>query len=166
MVCFFAFQCRACLRASQGQWVTDSLHVCGRLRLELQGQAAEGRAGDLSLRIELISLGLPQAPLSLLFLCTPSYFEGEEHFSHCLHAHTSADAVSLCLRSLYGAFTRGHVCRYNQDSLDIFGKKQSLKMFLAVLWTWQKYKSSCTSPSSTFNSVKHKSRVLFPIYSL
>lgn len=94
---FFAFQRGACMLASQGQWVTDSLPVWGRLRRELQGQAVEGRAGDLSLRIELISRGLPQAPLSLLFLCTPSYFEGEEHFSHCLHAHTLADAVSPCL---------------------------------------------------------------------
>lgn len=36
--------------------MTDSLPVCGGLQRELQGQAVEGRAGDLSLRIELISL--------------------------------------------------------------------------------------------------------------
>lgn len=45
-----------CVCTPQGQWVTDSLLVCGPLQWKLQGQAVEGRAGDLSLRIELISL--------------------------------------------------------------------------------------------------------------
>lgn len=46
--------------------MTDSFLVCGPLLRKLQGQAVEGRTGDLSPRIELISLPHPQAspPLS------------------------------------------------------------------------------------------------------
>lgn len=71
--------------------MTDSLPVCVQLRCKLQGQASEGGAGDLSLRIELISL-VSSRPLLLFFLCLLSYVEGEEHFSHIL-----ADAVHCLL---------------------------------------------------------------------
>lgn len=73
IVCFIiaaakiCFCIPVCVCVSQGQWVTDSLPVCGQLQRELQGQAVEGRAGDLSLRIELISL-VSCRPL----LCLPS----------------------------------------------------------------------------------------------
>lgn len=79
--------------ASQGQCVTDLLPVC-----ELQGQAEEGRTSDLSLRIELISaVCFPQAtrPSSSSTSSSHrllSYFEGQLHFSMCLHASNSADA--------------------------------------------------------------------------
>lgn len=55
---------RAC--APQGRRVTDSFLVRGPSQRELQGRAAEGRAGNLSLRIELISPHLqPASPPSL-----------------------------------------------------------------------------------------------------
>lgn len=87
---------------SQGQWVTDLLPVCGRLQCELQGQAVEGRRDDLSFRIELSLVS--RRPLVPPSLCTLSYFEGEEHFSHCLHAHILAD---LC--RLWRVLTQGYI---------------------------------------------------------
>lgn len=51
-------------RAPQGCRVTDSLLVRGPSQRELQGQAAEGRAGNLSLRIELTPAPPPSASLS------------------------------------------------------------------------------------------------------
>lgn len=55
-----------CVRLRDSGWQTHS--VCGRLQCELQGQAVEGRAGDLSLRIELISLVSRRPLLPLLSL--------------------------------------------------------------------------------------------------
>lgn len=75
--------------APQGQWVTDSALVCGPLQCKLQGQAVEGGAGDLSLRIELIPLVSHRL---LLPLPSPhSAFEGEDHFSQ--HASLLGDCV-------------------------------------------------------------------------
>lgn len=64
----------ACVRAHvpQGRRLTDSFLVCGPSRRELQGRAAEGRAGDLSLRIELISLHPPPPNIAQPLPCCPT----------------------------------------------------------------------------------------------
>lgn len=86
-ICFL--HSSVCARASGT--VGDRLApcVCGPLQCKLQGQAVEGIAGDLSLRIELISL-VSHRPLPS---CILLYFEGEDHFSLCLHASVLGDGV-------------------------------------------------------------------------
>lgn len=68
----FALGTRA--RAPQGRRVTDSLLVRRPSQRELQGRAAEGRAGNLSLRIELIPP--PTASLSSISVRCPSEGDG------------------------------------------------------------------------------------------
>lgn len=84
-------QSGVCVHASQGQWVTDFLSACGRLQCELQGQAVEGRAGDLSLRIELIP-SVSSRPLSSVSArCL--ILKVKSIFSQRLHAFILADAA-------------------------------------------------------------------------
>lgn len=72
--------------AFQGQWVTD--YVCGRLQRELQGQAVEGSAGDLSLRIELIS------PIS----CRPLV---RLALTRCLVLKVKCISLAVCIRTVH-----------------------------------------------------------------
>lgn len=111
-----------CLRDSG--WQAHSLW-------ELQGQAVEGRAGDLSLRIEL-PLTPPNTPqpssLFLFFSCMQSYFEGEEHFFQCLLAYNLADAAD-CVSWIYrpgGVWDRTCLNSYDtQIDTNIFYAEQN-----------------------------------------
>lgn len=109
-----------CVRLRDSGWQTHSLCVAG----------CSASAKDKQWRVERVIclLGLNSSPWSpaglssLFFLCMLSYFEGEQHFSQCLHASVFADAVDSVL-GIYSVYV------LLEDTADSYMPKKAQSIF-------------------------------------
>ena len=105
---------------------------------ELQGQAVEGRAGDLSLRIELISLITRRPLLPLLSLYAVLLWRWRAFLSvfACIHyGWCGWSCLVNLLKFMSCVHTRGHV--YTESiQIEICKKKSDKTKSLSCLWDW------------------------------